>query len=159
MFGEYNKQEQVEPIVESYENVKVFHASAPEGFNKEDDMLSVVKGYPYKILGKVTVNNTSLGNCRNGEIANRIAEEGGRKPFYELLQKEAYKQGANAIIFAHSSSDDYVKDSCQVARTTIRDNGIYNNQDARGMVWATGWAVIMLDEEKIKKAKAKSDSI
>jgi hypothetical protein len=91
--GEYRAPSQVSPIVPSADAVKVYYASAPPGFSLRENELKVETGYKHQILEMVL----SKGGGTWG-----IGETPKKSTVMRELQKCAYEQGGNAVIYADS---------------------------------------------------------
>ena len=102
------------------EEVRVFAATAPDGFTLRDNELEVEEGYGHRVLGIVRAIYRR-GNCLHGGPTSS-------RDVYSVLQEAAAAEGADAVIYATSRipPDATPTDICQA-------DGDYGQ----------GWAVLL----------------
>jgi hypothetical protein len=91
--GELGTASAREPIVGSPDAVAIHYKSAPAGFVVRDGLILVDRGYEHEVLGEIKIERTE-GFC-DVEPPNKAA-------ILQMLREEAFRRGANAVIFAES---------------------------------------------------------
>jgi hypothetical protein len=113
--------------------VKVFYASAPDGFSLKDNELKVEPGFRHHILGTVEVKYNA-GACDDVRDLGRP-----RDYIAELMKRRAHLAGANAVIYAviDVSGDDDGKELSKLCTSRELNRSLFE------LSFARGWAVVL----------------
>ncbi len=122
--GVYDPNVKATPIVASPDDVKIFYGTSPPGFTLKENELAVEASFSHQILGTIKVEYVE-GFCFKG---------GGTKAdVIHYMQRAAFENGGNAVIYAHSALPDVQPKQDEVCKP-------YDEQN-----FGTGWVVVLKD--------------
>jgi hypothetical protein len=116
-------------------NVRVFYASAPDGFvSASADDLAVKEGYGHKIVGFIQIR--TLGNC-----CCDMEPLMSREVIIDQLKGKAASVGADALVFASTTvpSKNDVKPGCDAMNAVPG----YPMPDGSSVPLGSAWAVVL----------------
>lgn len=115
--------------VSNLDEVRVFAETAPSGFQRKDGQLVVEPGHQHRVVGRLTLERN--GSCQ--------PSDGARTAVMDLLRREAYMYGGNAVVYA---------------TTPIRENATSTElcrQLGAETTVGSGWVVVLGERAPAKK--------